>query len=193
MLLSVMLATNGYTLSDVDLLANVMWLENGHTGKTEDENIQCLIMTGVVPINRVEQGGWGGDTLEAVIYAKGQYASATKNRIGKVDIPQYVYDLARDILLFGTNIPDYVIYQSMQKNLGTRWKVIDGEYFATAGGHKDEGNDWIPEVNGNFDDLCRCYFSIFRITFRGRYFKPSDFNYWWNNYHSFVSRLDMAN
>lgn len=136
-----------HTYEDTLLLADVMWLENGHTGKTEQENIECLILTGVVPVNRVKNGGWGGDNLHDVIYAKGQYASSTKKGIGKTDTPQYVIDLAEGILTYGTNIPDYVVFQSMQPNLGTVWKVIDGEYFATQGGHKHEGDNFHPEIN----------------------------------------------
>jgi len=138
---------SNYTKEDVELLANIMYLENGSTGKTEDENRQVLIATGSVVMNRVKSGEWGGTTIKDVLYAKGQYASATKNRIGKVEIPQHVYDLAEEILCYGTNVPDYVIYQSMQPKLGTQWKVIDGEYFATGGGHKMEGENLVIDTN----------------------------------------------
>ena len=138
---------SNYTKEDVELLANIMYLENGSTGKTEDENRQVLIATGSVVMNRIKSKEWGGTTIKDVLYAKGQYASATKNRIGKVEIPQHVYDLAEEILCYGTNVPDYVIFQSMQPKLGTVWKIIDGEYFATGGGHKMEGQDFVVDTN----------------------------------------------
>ena len=138
---------SNYTKEDVELLANIMYLENGSTGKTEDENRQVLIATGSVVMNRVKSKEWGGTTIKDVLYAKGQYASATKNHIGKVEIPQYIYDLAEEFLMYGTNVPNYVVFQSMQSKLGTVWKIIDGEYFATSSGHYMEGKDIIIETN----------------------------------------------
>ena len=152
-IIPILLAKNGYTVKDVNTLADIMNLENGSTGKNEDENRQVLICTGAVVLNRVKSGEWGGHTINDVLWAKGQYASSTKNRVGKVDTPQYIKDIALELLVFGHNIPPYVIFQSMQPRLGTQWKVIAGEYFATNGGHKHEGDDWIAETNGNISDL----------------------------------------
>lgn len=151
-----------HTEADTKMLGDVMWLENGHTGKTEEENREVLILTGVVPVNRAISGEWGGNTIKEVIYAKGQYANSTKDRIGKTDTPDWVYQLADDIMTYGTNVPEYVVYQSMQPRLGTRWKVIDGEYFATNGGHKDEGFNYIAETNGS----CSRYFGSITNLFR---------------------------
>ena len=44
-------------------------------------------------------------------------------------------------MTYGTNLPKYVIFQSTQKKLGTVWKEIAGEYYATGGGHYMEGKD----------------------------------------------------
>lgn len=132
-----------HTYEDTLLVAKVAYLENGSTGKNEDENTQCLIATMAVFVNRMKGEGWGGPTAKGVLNMKGQYAVETKNRIEKCDPPQYVIDLAEEVLTYGTNVPEYVVYQSMQKNLGTCWKVIAGEYFATNGGHKDEGKDLV--------------------------------------------------
>ena len=144
-----LLAINGYTPRDVDLLAQIMYLENGSTGKTEDENRQILIMTGSVVLNRVKSGQWGGKTIEAVLYSPGQYAWETKKRIDKVEVPEYIQELARDLLIRGSNIPSYVCYQSTQKNLGYVWTVRAGEYFACAEkGHLHEGDDCIAAING---------------------------------------------
>jgi hypothetical protein len=137
-----------YTPEDVQILGDTMWLENGHTGKTEEENLKVLILTGAVVVNRVKSDDpwWhktGAKTVYDVVYASGQYAKATRDKIGKTDTPQWVYDLAEEILKYGTTVPEYVIYQSQQPNLGTRWcPPIAGEYFATARGHKNEGENW---------------------------------------------------
>lgn len=176
-----------HTYDDVILLATVMYAENGHTGKTEQENRECLILTGVVPVNRAINGGWGGKTLREVIFAKGQYASSTKNAIGKITPPDEIIELAEQILTYGTNVPDYVVFQSMQPNLGTVWKVIDGEYFATSGGHKHEGDNFHPEINRIRDN-------IFRVI--SDYLRSSGFTEHmvtvicdaWGNSNSFISR-----
>jgi len=136
-----------HTYEDTLLVAKVGYLENGSTGKTEEENRECLIATMAVFVNRMKGKGWGGPTAKGVLYMKGQYAAETKSRIEKCDPPQYVIDLAEEVLTYGTNVPSYVVFQSMQKNLGTVWKIIDGEYFATGGGHYMEGKDLTIETN----------------------------------------------
>jgi hypothetical protein len=153
-----------HTEEDVKILGDIMWLENGHTGKTEDDNRQCLILTGAVVVNRmVSDEKWfhkrGEKTVYDVLMAPGQYASSTKSNIGKTDTPDYVYRIADEILTYGTNVPNYVIYQSTQKNLGTIWKVIEykpNEYFATNGGHYMEGKDLVIETNKQVY-LQQCY------------------------------------
>lgn len=176
-LLAVLLAAKivvpayNFTEEDVKMLADIMWLENGHTGKTEDENRQCLILTSAVVVNRmVSDEKWlhkkGEKTVYDVLMAPGQYATITKNNVGKTDTPAFVVELAREILTFGTNVPDYVIYQSMQPKLGTVWKVIDGEYFATSCGHYMEGKDVHIETNKQkfleqfCKDLMKRFFSV---------------------------------
>ena len=139
-----------WTEDDVMVLGDVGWSENGSTGLTEEDNIAAILLTMIVPLNRWHSGKWG-NTLREVIWAKNQYAQSTKNDIGKIDTPEWVYELARELLTYGSNVPDYVVYQSMQPNLGTVWKTIENgrkdEYFATNGGHKNEGQDWVIKTN----------------------------------------------
>ena len=192
--ISSLLIAHGYTFADVDLLANIMHLENGSTGKTEDENRQVLILTAAVVINRTKQDGWGGNTIKDVLYSPGQYARETKNRIGKVKIPDYVYDLSKRILAFGTNVPPYLVYQSTQKNLGYVWAVRANEYFACAEkGHLHEGDDFIAEVYG-IDNYCDWDISDVLGNSVGRAFIRTSMDFLWGNLHSSViGRLGMAN
>ena len=141
-----------YTEDDVKDLGDAAWLENGHTGKTKSDNRQCLIGTMAVALNRwVSDESWMRSSkytgIRSVIMAPGQYAEPTKKGLGKTDTPDWVYDLAEECLIYGTNVPSYVIFQSMQSKLGTVWKIIDGEYFATGGGHKMEGKDLVLDTN----------------------------------------------
>ena len=145
-----------YTEEDVKIVGDVGWLENGHTGKTEDENRQCIIATMAVFAHRMKDGGWGGHTAKGVLTSRGQYASSTKENVGKTDTPDWVYKLAAEVLMYGTNVPDYVVYQSQQSSLGTHWKIIAGDYFATNGGHYMEGKDIHIETNKQ-KYLQQCY------------------------------------
>ena len=155
-----------YTAEDVQIVGDVGWLENGSTGKTEDENRQVIIATMAVFVNRMKSGEWGGTTAKAVLNMKGQYASKTRNNVGKVETPTWVYDLAEEILQFGSNVPEYVIFQSMQPRLGTQWKVIAGEYFATSKGHYMEGKDVHIETNKQLY-LKQCFEEFKKTIMRG--------------------------
>ena len=146
-----------HTYEEAVMLATVIYKENYCTGETEQDIRDCQILTGAVVVNRAMNGGWGGNTIRDVIFAKGQYAESTKAAIGKVTPPDELIQLADDIMTYGTNVPDYVVFQSQQSKLGTVWKVIDGEYFATTGGHKDEGNNFHAEINSNRSGFIRSF------------------------------------
>lgn len=178
-----------HTQADVQMLADVMWLENGHTGKTEAENRECLILTAAVVLNRAKNGEWGGNTIKEVIFAKGQYAKKTRDGIGNTDTPEWVVELAEQILTYGTNVPDYVVFQSQNKHLGTRWKEIRGEYFATKRGHKDEGYSMVAKVNGCDGWDLRTFTRIFRNTDIGRAVGTAQIKRWWNHVDDIIGSL----
>lgn len=192
MTLFLMLPIYPFTEEDVNLLADVAYLENGSTGKDEAENREVLILTMAVVLNRVEDGGWGGKTIKEVIYSPGQYAVSTKDGIGKVKTPQYIKDLAREVLTKGTNVPKYVFYQSTQKNLGTIWKIIDGECFATTGGHKDEGYSMVAEVNSSWCSDVWVFTDVLRSACYRERVVTVVCNTWWFSNYAFSRRVDMA-
>lgn len=187
-----------HTEADTKMLADVMWLENGHTGKTEAENRECLILTGTVVLNRMKSNDkWlhlkGEKTVYDVIFASGQYAVSTKEGLGKTDTPDWVYELAEDMLNYGTNVPEYVIYQSTQPGLGTHWKKIDGEYFATSGGHKNEGYDMVAEVNSSNGRDLRIFDYVFGSADRAGVIGTSMGHIRWCRYFRSLFSLAMAN
>ena len=110
---------------EVGLIAEVIFWENWFT----DPEHLAAYYTGAVVMNRVNSSAWP-NTVKEVLYQRGQY-STTKLFYTK-EIPQECYDMARDIYKNGTpDVPENVIFQSMQKGLGRgHWKVINGEYFA---------------------------------------------------------------
>ena len=112
-----------YTQKDVDLLAEVMYWENWHT----DSEHLTAYYTGAVVMNRVKSKNWP-DTIEKVLYQRGQY-STTKYFFTK-EVPEECYQIARDILIFGTpDVPENVIFQSTFRQGSGKWKVINGEWF----------------------------------------------------------------
>ena len=112
-----------YFQKDVNLLAEVMYHENWHT----DSEHLTAYYTGAVVMNRVKSKNWP-DTIEKVLYQRGQY-STTKYFFTK-EIPEECYQMARDILLFGTpDVPETVIFQSTFRQGSGKWKVINGEWF----------------------------------------------------------------
>lgn len=143
-----------HTAEDVRLLANTGWLENPVSDRNNQDQMDKLILTMAVVLNRmVSEDKWwhlkGEQTVYDVVFAPGQYARSTRNKVLTTKAPDWVYELAEDMLNYGTNVPDYIIYQSMQSGLGTVWKKIGSEYFATAGGHKNEGAEFHAKVNGS--------------------------------------------
>ena len=120
---SVVESRPAYTQEDINLLAEVIYHENWHT----DSEHLAAYYTGAVVMNRVKSKNWP-DTIEKVLYQRGQY-STTKYFFTK-EIPEECYQMARDILLFGTpDVPETVIFQSTFRQGSGKWKVINGEWF----------------------------------------------------------------
>jgi hypothetical protein len=186
-----------HTDEDVQILGDMMWAENGHTGLNEQDNRDCIMLTGAVITNRMADGGWCGKTVKEVVFASGQYASDTKAQIGKTDTPQWVYDMAEDLLNYGCTCPEYVCYQSMQPNLGTVWKVIENgrkdEYFATNGGHKHEGDDFHPEINSHYGRDLRIFDYVFGSADRAGTISAALGHIRWCGYFRSLFSLAMAN
>ena len=115
--------------SDLNLLSACMQLENGSNGD------RCLLLTGSVVLNRAYYCSWCPNTIEGVLYQKGQYASHTVKNLKTVVVPERTRILAKFLLIYGPICPSNVVFQSQQKNLGRgHYDVIDTpdgpEYFA---------------------------------------------------------------
>lgn len=163
-----------HTAEDVRLLANTGWLENPVSDRNNQDQMDKLILTMAVVLNRMMSNdkSWhlkGVKTVYDVIFAPGQYARSTRNKVLTLEAPDWVYELAADMLNYGTNVPDYIVYQSMQSGLGTVWKQIGTEYFATAGGHKNEGAEFHATVNCSISGYIRSIADIFRSSAYRRY------------------------
>jgi hypothetical protein len=107
---------------DIELLAEVMYHENWHT----DKEHLAAYYTGAVVMNRV-YSKWWPNTVESVLYQKGQYS--TTGKFFTKELPQECYDMAKDILECGTPVPRNVIFQAMFKQGHGVWKVVNTDYF----------------------------------------------------------------
>lgn len=107
---------------DINLTAELIYWENWYTDKKKE----AAYDTGAVAWNRVKSPEFP-DTLEGVLYQKGQY-STTKYFFTQ-ELPKECYEMAEDIVLNGTpDVPETVLFQATFKQ-GKVWKVINGEYF----------------------------------------------------------------
>ena len=105
---------------DIELLAEVMWNENGVNGE------EVMYYTGAVVMNRVNSPTWP-NSVKKVLYQKGQYS--TTHKFYTREIPVEVYLLALRILKFGTDdVPKNVVYQAMFKQGKGVWKAIPSVY-----------------------------------------------------------------
>lgn len=119
-----------YDKHDLEILSAVMELENGCNSD------ECLLWTGSVLMNRAMYCKWCPDTLEECVlqnYGKKgqQYASHTVENLYTVEVSNRVYNLAKQLLIWGQVCPPEYVFQSMYPHLGRNQVKIDTEYFAT--------------------------------------------------------------
>ena len=116
-------AATDLSVDEILLMAKVMELENGCNSDL------CLMYTGSVILNRRNSPKWP-NTVQGVIYQKGQYADWTLRHIPTVKVTGRVMALALKLATCGT-LDGELIFQSMHPELGKVKYHIDTEYFAT--------------------------------------------------------------
>ena len=99
-----------YSSNDIDLLANLMYIEEEQYQNDEDAEL-IFKMAGSVVLNRMESDLFP-NTIEGVIYQEGQYSQETLDKIGNVYIPEKVYMWAEDLLKNGPLGPENMVFQS---------------------------------------------------------------------------------
>ena len=109
---------NPYTREDVNLLAKIMYAEEGvffgQYYATEPEKVEeTFKLAGSVVLNRQKYHYMDAITIKDVLYSKGQYANATiRNVNSNQDIPDLVYVWAEDLLKTGPIGPEGLVYQA---------------------------------------------------------------------------------
>ena len=113
-------------ISDRELLAKLLYCE----GRGESEECQKAIIS--VVINRLNNGYWG-NTINNVVYAKGQFTPAINGTLEKATPTKTQYEVVDYVLENGSTLPSWVMY--FRASYHFNWKgytpycVIDNTYF----------------------------------------------------------------
>lgn len=116
-------ASVGYSGSDLDLLAALVWAEAG-----DQDFIGKRIVADCV-LNRVRSGAWPG-SVEAVIYQPGQFSVVANGRLsqGFYNADAECYEAAR-LALSGDHYDTQVIYFSMYYCANGAFAYQHGDHF----------------------------------------------------------------
>lgn len=107
-----------------DLLAHVIYAEAGACSESTRKYV------GSVVLNRIKDEAWP-DTMQEVVYQTEpaiQYGCTYDGNIDK-DPDNEAYEIADELLRYGSVIPSNVTYQSEYIQGTGIWKEVDGIYF----------------------------------------------------------------
>ena len=113
-----------YTEEDIELLANIMYFEEG-CFMNDKKGEYVLKLAGSVVLHRVNSDIYP-DSIHDVLYQKGQYP--TSKKFGTKVIPVIIYEWAESLLRDGPIGPNNLLYQSRAKQ-GEVYYEYEGEYF----------------------------------------------------------------
>lgn len=114
------------TVEDIELLASLIYYEQGEPETAEDEE-RCYL-TGCVVLNRMASPEFP-DTLEGVIYQTGQYACINKIRNNGY-YGDICFEIAEGLLTYGVeNVPENVVFQAQFTQGSGIYKNIYNQYF----------------------------------------------------------------
>ena len=99
---------DGYTDAEIEYYADL--LAHLIAGEVEGCDREMKEATASVPVNRVASAAFP-NSLEEVIYQPGQYACTWDGNFEKTPTEED-YEIARDILLNGSKLPENVVYQA---------------------------------------------------------------------------------
>lgn len=114
------------TVDDIELLASLIYYEQGEPETPEDEE-RCYL-TGCVVLNRMTSPEFP-DTLEGVIYQTGQYACINKIRNNGY-YGDICFEIAEGLLTYGVeDVPENLVFQAQFQQGSGVYKKIYNQYF----------------------------------------------------------------
>ena len=119
-----------YTDEEVKLLGDLMYAEEGVLFWTlpYEEAKLAHLLAGSVVIHRRNHERFEGASIEEIIYADGQYASTTLEKLGNIETPEEVYEWAEELLRDGPVGPTNLVWQA-EIVQGPLYQIIDNQYF----------------------------------------------------------------
>lgn len=118
--------------SDRELLAKLLYCEG------RGESVECQRAIISVVFNRLDSGKWG-NSLNKVVYAKGQFEPVAKGLLKNAKPSQIQYEVVDYIIENGTTIPSWVLFFRASYHFNwqnyTPYTSIDNTYF---GGYTNE-------------------------------------------------------
>lgn len=110
-----------YTDDELYVLSHLMMGESG------GESDKCQLYVGSVVLNRVKDNRFP-NSIREVAFQKGQYACTWDGNYNKKPTKKVIKN-AKRLLEYGSQLPEYVIYQSGFKQGKKIYTIVDGEYF----------------------------------------------------------------
>lgn len=112
-----------YNLTDHELLARIIYCECGNLGE------EAMYAAGSVVLNRVKDPRFE-NTIKGVIFQTGQYAPTWDGNWEKFSEPSDVaWEIAEELLVYGTTIPENVVFQAQFVQGRGVYKQIGNQYF----------------------------------------------------------------
>lgn len=112
-----------YDKDELNLLAHLINAEAGSSW-CKDE---MLYYAGSVVLNRMKHKDFP-NTMHDVIYQKGQYACVSNGHINKEPTDR-CWEIAEDLLVNGSVLPDNVIFQAEFRQGRGTWVIVQNMYF----------------------------------------------------------------
>ena len=110
-----------YTEEELYIMSHLIMGEAGGQSRA------CKVAVGSVVLNRVASHRFP-NTIKSVVFQKGQYACTWDGNYNKTPNAESI-EVAKYLLENGSQLPEYVIFQSRGRQGDRTYKVIDGEYF----------------------------------------------------------------
>lgn len=109
---------------DIDLMAHLIYAENGDDSYRE--YMRAMRYTGSVVLNRMASDRYP-DTLEGVIYQRGQYACTWDGHIHRTPSDD-AYEVAEDLIRNGSALPEDVLFAAEFRQ-GHVYDYVAGTYY----------------------------------------------------------------
>ena len=110
-----------YTEEELYIMSHLIMGEAGGQSRA------CKLAVGSVVLNRVTSNRFP-NTIKSVVFQKGQYSCTWDGNYNKTPNEESI-EVAKFLLENGSQLPEYVIFQSRGKQANAIYAVIDGEYF----------------------------------------------------------------